>query len=301
MAKIGFIGLGRMGRPMASNLKTKGGFDLVVYDVVDGPVQVLEALGAKAATSVAEVAQQADIIVTMLPTSKEVEEIVLGADGLLANGRSGQLILDMSTIEPAATLRISKAIAGKGMSIVDAPVGRLAIHADKGESLFMVGASDEDFQRVQPLLNAMGTTILHCGPVGAGGQTKLVNNYLCVVSCQMNAEALMMAQSFGLDLERTLEVLHGTTATNGQLKVNWANKVLADDISPGFTIDLAHKDLSLILAEAQAARRPLPLGAATREVMNMARAGDYATKDFSALVDFLCETAGVNKPRLKKA
>lgn len=301
MDTIGFIGLGRMGRSMASNLRTRGGFDLVVHDIAKEAVEALARLGARAANGAAGVAAASDIIVTMLPTSKEVEEVVLGPDGVLANSRPGQIILDMSTIEPEATVRIAKAVAEKGVSMVDAPVGRLASHADRGESLFMVGASAADFARVKPLLEAMGTTILHCGPVGAGGQTKLVNNYLCVVSCQMNAEALAMTQAFGLDLAKTLEVLHGTTATNGQLKMNWATKVLVDDISPGFTIDLAHKDLSLIIASAQAAKVPMPLGATAREAFNMARAGGYGGKDFSGVVDYLCEIAHLPKPRLPKS
>jgi 4-hydroxybutyrate dehydrogenase/sulfolactaldehyde 3-reductase len=163
----------------------------------------------------------------------------------------------------------------------------------------MVGAGEADLERVRPLLDAMGTTVLHCGPVSAGGKTKLVNNYICVVLCQMNAEALALSQKFGLDLERTLEVLHGTTATNGQLKMNWANKVLVGDISAGFTIDLAHKDLSLVMASAATEKVPMPLGAATREMFNMARAGDYGGADFSGIVDYLCETAGIEKPRLK--
>src|SRR5262249_27793339 len=173
--------------------------------------------------------------------------------------------------------------------------------ADRGESLFMVGGSDADVQRVRPLLDAMGTTILHCGPLGAGIKTKIVNNYICVVLCQMNAEALALAQRFELDLDSTLEVLNGTTATNGQLKLNWTNKVLAGDISPGFTIDLAHKDLSLAIASAQSEKVPMPLGAAAREMFNLARNGPYAQADFSGIVDFLCDSAGIKKPRLKSA
>lgn len=298
MDRIGFIGLGRMGRPMASNLVRKG-FSLTVYDVSPEGVKALTDLGGKAASSVAEVTRESDIVVTMLPSGVEVEQVVTGPEGVLANGRPGQLVLDMSTIEPAATERVARALEAKGLSLVDAPVGRLATHADRGESLFMVGASDADLERVRPLLDAMGTTILHCGPVTSGGKTKLVNNYICVVLCQMNAEALALAQKFGLDLERTLEVLHGTTATNGQLKMNWANKVLIGDISAGFTIDLAHKDLSLVMASASTEKVPMPLGAATREMFNMARAGDYGQADFSGIVDYLCETAGIEKPRLK--
>jgi 4-hydroxybutyrate dehydrogenase / sulfolactaldehyde 3-reductase len=300
MDRIGFIGLGRMGRPMASNLVRKG-FKLTVHDVNPEPVTALVRLGAAPAGSAAEVIAASDVLVTMLPSSVEVEAVALGSDGLLAHGRPGQLLMDMSTIDPAATERIARALAARNIAMVDAPVGRLAAHADRGESLFMVGGAEADFHRIRPLLDAMGTTIHHCGPVGSGGKTKLVNNYICVVLCQMNAEALALAQKFGLDLEQTLEVLHGTTATNGQLKVNWPAKVLAGDISPGFTIDLAHKDLSLALAAGQAAKLPLSLGAATREMMNLARANDFGGSDFSGLLDYLCEAAGIEKPRLKTA
>ena len=297
METIGFIGLGRMGRPMASNLRKKG-FELVVYDVNPEPVRVLEALGARAANGVAGIAQASDVVITMLPSSVEVEATMLSADGVLANGRSGQIVMDMSTVEPQTTDRLAAAAAARGLSVVDAPVGRLAAHADRGESLFMVGASDGDFQRVLPLLQAMGTTIHHCGKVGSGIRTKLVNNYLAIVSCQLNAEALALSQRFGLDLAKTLEVLYGTTATNGQLRVNWPNKVLTGDTTPGFTIDLAHKDLSIILAASQTAKVPAPVGAAARESFTAARARGYGAADFSSIVDAFCEIAGVEKPRL---
>ena len=214
MAAIGFIGLGRMGRPMAVNLRKKG-FDLVVHDVNPEPVRVLEAAGARGANGAGGVAQASDVVITMLPSSVEVEATLLGAGGVLANGRPGQVLMDMSTVEPGTTDRVAEAAAARGLSLVDAPVGRLAAHADRGESLFMVGASDADFRRVLPLLQAMGTTIHHCGKVGSGIRTKLVNNYLAIVSCQLNAEALALTQRFGLSLEKTLEVLYGTTAVNG--------------------------------------------------------------------------------------
>ena len=193
---------------------------------------------------------------------------------------------------------IAGAAAERGLSVVDAPVGRLAAHADRGESLFMVGASDEDFQRVLPMLQAMGTTIHHCGGVGTGIRTKLVNNYLAIISCQLNAEALALSQRFGLDLTKTLEVCYGTTATNGQLKINWPNKVLRGDIEPGFTIDLAHKDLSIIIAAANAEHVPVPVAAAAREMFSLARASGYGAADFSAIVDSLCDAAGIEKPRV---
>jgi 4-hydroxybutyrate dehydrogenase / sulfolactaldehyde 3-reductase len=297
MARIGFIGLGRMGRPMAANLQKKG-FELVVHDVLPGAIEPLVALGAIAAGSAAEVGRECDVVFTMLPASPEVEATVLGADGLIANGKPGLLIVDMSTIDPLSTDRMALAAKAARMSLVDAPVGRLASHADRGECLFMVGGSREDFGRIEPMLNAMGTTIHHCGDVGTGMRTKLVNNYLAVVSCQLNAEALALSQRFGLDLKKTLEVIHGTTATNGQLKIAWPAKVLAGDIEPGFAIDLAHKDLSLIVGAANDARVPMPLGAAAKEAFSLARGAQWGRKDFSAMVDVLCELAHIDKPRL---
>jgi len=257
---IGFIGLGRMGRPMASNLCRKG-FDLIVHDVDAAPVRELAALKARAAAGTGEVAAASDIVFTMLPNSAIVEEIVAGADGVLAHAKPGTLIVDMSTVDPLVTDRLASAAAERGCTFADAPVGRLASHADRGESLFMVGASDGDFARLKPLFEAMGTTIHHCGGPGAGMRTKLVNNYLAIVSCQLNAEALALCQRFGLSLPQTLEVLYGTTATNGQLKIAWPAKVLAGDTAPGFTIDLAHKDLTLIVEAANAAKVPMAVGA----------------------------------------
>ncbi len=297
MERIGFIGLGRMGRPMASNLRRKG-FSLQVLDLNPDPVADLVALGAVAAEHVADLVDHSDIVVTMLPGPAEVLTVIAGPGGVLDRARPGQLVMDMSTIDPAATVKMAEAASAKGVAMVDAPVGRLAIHADRGESLFMVGADSADLERVRPLLDAMGTTVLHCGPVGAGEAMKLVNNYLCVVSCQMNAEALALSQRFGLDLDKTLEVLNGTSAYNGQLQLNWTNKTLAGDVSAGFTIDLAHKDLSLILAAANAARVPMPVGAAAREAFSIARTGPHAGSDFSAMVDVLCELAGIEKPRI---
>ena len=285
-----------MGRPMASNLCKKG-FELLVYDVNPQALAAFGQPNSTAASSVDEIARGCGVVITMLPSSAHVEAVVLGPGGLLAGGHPGQLIVDMSTIDPNTTDLLAACASKQGVSVVDAPVGRLASHADRGESLFMVGASAGNFERALPLLQAMGTTIHHCGEVGAGIRTKLVNNYLAVVSCQLNAEALALAQRFGLNLEKTLEVIDGTTAFNGQLRLNWATKVLTGDISAGFTIDLAHKDLSLILEAANKAKVPLPVAAAAREMFSLARAGRYAQCDFSAMIDVLCDIAGIEKPR----
>lgn len=298
MQTIGFIGLGRMGKPMASNMCRKG-FRLIVNDINADAVAELESLQARSAPTAAEVARASDIIITMLPNSAVVSAVVGGPDGIIANAKPGALIMDMSTIDPDTTDRLAREAAAKGLRFVDAPVGRLASHADRGECLFMVGGSVEDFERVKPALEAMGTTIYHCGEVGAGTRTKLVNNYLAVSSCQLNAEALSLSQRFGLDLERTLDVLYGTTAVNGQLKIAWPVKVLAGDIEPGFTIDLAHKDLTLIIESANAAKVPMPMGAAAREAFSTARSRGFGSKDFSAMVDAQCDLANIPKPRLK--
>ena len=297
MEIVGFIGLGRMGKSMASNL-ARNGYSLIVFDILEAPVRELAALGAKPAASLAELAGQCSIIATMLPASKEVEATIFGSDGIAAHAKPGTLLLDMSTVDPETRDKIHEEAAKRGLAAVDAPVGRLAFHADRGECLFMVGATPANLERVMPLLKAMGTTIHHCGTGGAGMRMKLVNNYLAIVLCQLNAEALALSQRFGLDISRTLEVLYGTTATNGQLRVNWPNKVLAGDTTPGFTVDLAHKDLSLIVQSANAARVPVPIAAAAREAFSLARSRGYGQIDFSGMVDVLCDMAQIERPRL---
>lgn len=295
--KIGFIGLGRMGRAMALNLCRKG-FKLVVYDINPKAVQALVSAGARGGTDIADATRDADVVITMLPNSAIVLDAIAGTNGVLANARARAIVMDMSTVAPEVTDQLVEAAGKKGMSFVDAPVGRLASHADRGESLFMVGSSEGDFERLKPLLEAMGTTIYHCGAPGTGTRTKLVNNYLAIVSCHLNAEALTLSQKFGLSLERTLDVIHGTTATNGQLKIAWASKVLRGDIEPGFTIDLAHKDLTLIIEAANSVKVPVPAAAAAREAYSTARARGFGAKDFSAMGDVWCELTGTVKARL---
>lgn len=295
--KVGFIGLGSMGKGMASNCVRRG-FRLLVHDIRPDPVEDLVALGAERGDSISAIASQCDTIITVLPSGREVEEVVLSAEGIFASARPGTLVIDLSTIEPDTTDKMHADAKAGGFRAIDAPIGRLAWHADRGESLFMVGGAREDFQAALPLLEAMGSTIHYCGEGGAGTRTKLINNYLAIILCQLNAEALSLSQRFGLNLETTLEVIHGTTATNGQLKVNWPNKVLAGDTDPGFTIDLAHKDLSLILQAANKERVPLPVAAVAREAFSVARAQGYGGQDFSSMVDVLCDMAHIDRPRL---
>jgi len=297
MDTIGFIGLGRMGRGMAANLIAKG-FRLTVLDIDPRPVRELAERGATPGESVAQIARDCSVVITMLPTAAEVEQVAMGPGGVFEHAAPGSLLMDMSTIDPLATDRLQARAQARGLSVVDAPVGRLAEHADRGESLFMVGASDADFARVKPLLDAMGTTVHHCGGVGTGGRTKLVNNFVAITLTQVNAEALALSQRLGLDLTRTLAVLLGTSANNGQLRMNFPNKVLAGDTAPGFTIDLAHKDLALVLGAAHAARVPMPVAAAVFESFSLARANDYGGLDFSGIADALCDLAKIERARV---
>ena len=212
--RVGFIGLGNMGRGLSSNLCRKG-FSLTVYDTNPEPVAHLRGLGARAAAGAGDVAAASDILFTCLPNTASVEEVALGRDGVLARLADGGLFVEMSTVDPLLTDRLAAEAARKGIAFVDAPLGRLAAHAERGESLFMVGASDRDFARLKPLLDAMGTTIHHCGGVGTGIRTKLVNNYLAIVSCAFNAEAVSLSQKFGLSLEKTLDELSDRNEVRG--------------------------------------------------------------------------------------
>jgi 4-hydroxybutyrate dehydrogenase/sulfolactaldehyde 3-reductase len=294
---VGFIGLGAMGMPMASNLVRKG-FDLTVYDVEPAKIERLAELGAHPASSAANAVVGKDVVFTMLPATPHVELVVLGADGILVHMAQGSTLVDMSTIDPAGTDKVAAACTAAGVHFTDCPVGRLVLHAERGESLFMVGGNDATFSKIEPLLNAMGTAIHRCGPVGMGTRMKVVNNFMLLVTAQVVAESLVLGAKLGLGVETIQTVTAATTATNGQLQIAFANKVLKGDIEPGFTIDLTFKDLSLAMAAAAAQRIGLPVGAAAHAVVGAARGTQYASKDFSALLDYACDLAGIEPPRL---
>jgi 4-hydroxybutyrate dehydrogenase/sulfolactaldehyde 3-reductase len=300
MAKgnISFIGLGAMGQPMASNVVRKG-TPITVYDIDSARMEPVVALGAAGASSLAGALEGADIVITMLPATQHVEQVVMGQGGVLENIGKGSILLDMSTIAPTGTDRIAKACAEHGVDFVDAPVGRLAYHAQRGESLFMVGCDDDAvFERLRPLLEAMGTTIHRCGGVGSGIRTKVVNNFMIISIVQITAEGLALAAKMGVDIAILKEVNAGTTGNNGQFQFNFANKVLQGDTEPGFAIDLAHKDIGLALEAASDFRLGMPVGASVHAVYGAARSGAYAQKDFSALLEYACELGGIETPRL---
>lgn len=295
--KVGFIGLGAMGFPMAANLVRKG-FDVSVFDIDAAKVGRLTAMGARGTGSATEAASAKDVVITMLPETRHVEEVVLGPDGILAAMEPAAILIDMSTIDPSGTDRVATACAEQGKRFSDCPVGRLVSHAERGESLFMIGGDDEVVAEIDPLLRAMGTAFHRCGAVGMGTRMKVVNNFMLLVTAQVVSESLVLGSKLGLTTEIIKEVTAATTATNGQLQIAFPSKVLKGDIEPGFTLDLTFKDLTLAMNAAAQHRIGLPVGAAAHAVVGAVRATKYAGKDFSALLDYASDLAGIVPPRL---
>ena len=297
--KVAFIGLGAMGGPMAQNIVKKG-TNLSVYDIEKSKMDPLIDLGSTPGKSIKDTIQNAEVIITMLPSTDNVRSVICSAEGVLSFAKPGSIILDMSTIAPTGTDEVYDLCRQKEVDFIDAPVGRLVSHAISGDSLFMVGCDNEKaFKKVEPLLNAMGTTIIRCGKVGSGIRAKVVNNFQILSIAQITAEALTLAKKIGLDLNTFKEVNAGTTANNGQFHINFMSKVLQNDIEPGFTIDLAHKDIGLAIETANSFRVGLPVGSSVQAVYGQARSGKFAKKDFSALLDYACEIAEVSPPRIK--
>ena len=295
MERIGFIGIGAMGRPMASNI-VKAGYPLTVYDVVADATKSVVDLGASAAGTVAEVAAASDIIFTMLPNSPEVEEVVLGPGGISENGREGMIVVDTSTIYPESTDKAVAGLAEKGMGFVDAGVGRQQVHAERGELMFMVGATDDSMVRVRPLLEIMGNSIVHIGPPGQGIRMKLINNLLAAYTNQASSETIAFALKLGLPFDRVMEVLTGTAATTGHLTITWPAKVFKGDDSPGFTIALQNKDVGLAIQLAESVGAPLSLREGIQGAFASMMDSGYAGKDFSSAFAAACEMAGVPLP-----
>ena len=298
--KVAFIGLGAMGGPMALNIIKKE-TNLSVFDIEKEKMEPHIKLGAIPGKNIKDTVKNANIVVTMLPSTENVKSVITDPDGVLSFIKPGSVILDMSTFSPTGTDEIYQVCKDKNIDFIDAPVGRLVSHAISGDSLFMVGCDNENaFKKVEPLLNAMGTTIIRCGKVGSGIRAKVVNNFQILSIAQITAEALTLAQKIGLDLNTFKEVNAGTTANNGQFHINFLSKVLQNDIEPGFTIDLAHKDIGLAIETANSFRVGLPVGSSVQAVYAQARSGKFAKKDFSALLDYACELAEIDPPRLKK-
>ncbi|WP_038361586.1 NAD(P)-dependent oxidoreductase [Bosea sp. UNC402CLCol] len=253
---VGFIGLGTMGREMARNL-IKAGHRVTVYDVLDEAVTVLAAEGAKPAASPAEAAADADIAITMLPDTPQVEDVVYGEDGLLAAPPRGRLIVDMSTISPAAVRRMHADLKATGTDFVDAPVSGGPIGAKTATLTIMAGGEAAAFAKAEPFFRGMGTTITHVGAPGAGQAVKLCNQLICGINIQAVCEAIALGRACGVDLDQMRSVLLGGSAASWMLD-KLGPAMIAGDAGAGFRIDLMLKDLRLVQEQAQALSVPLP-------------------------------------------
>ena len=289
---IGFIGLGIMGRPMAKNL-LKAGYPLVVHSRSRGPVDELVQAGAKAATSPRDVAGQCEVLITMLPSSPDVELVALGKDGILEGARRGLIYVDMSTISPIVSQTVGRALASSGVKMLDAPVSGGEKGAIDAALSIMVGGEKAVFDAVLPLLQALGRTITHLGPLGSGGFTKLANQIIVALNLTALAEALTLAKKAGLDRDLTLTALAGGLAGSKCLEQKRSN-YLANAYTPGFKIDLHYKDLGLIMESARALGVPLPTTAVVQELFNALRVKGRGGLDHSAVITLLEDLAGVS-------
>ncbi len=289
---IGFIGLGIMGRPMARNL-LKAGYSLVVHSRSRGPVDEIVKAGAKAGASPRDVAGQCDVLITMLPNSPDVELVALGKDGIVEGARPGLICADMSTISPIVSQKVGKALAAKGVRMLDAPVSGGEKGAIDAALSIMVGGDKAVFDAVLPIFQAMGKTITHLGPLGFGGFTKLANQIIVAMNLTALAEALTLAKKAGLDRELTLTALAGGLAGSKCLDQKKAN-YLANTYTPGFKIDLHVKDLGLIMESARALGVPLPATAIVQELFSALRVKGGGGLDHSGVITLLEDLAGVS-------
>jgi 2-hydroxy-3-oxopropionate reductase len=289
--KIGFIGLGIMGKPMSKNL-LKAGFKLVVHDVVPQPVEELVKAGAEKGASPKDVASRCAIIITMLPDGPEVEQVVLGPDGVLEGAAPGSLVIDMSSISPMVSQKVAAACEAKGVDFLDAPVSGGEPKAIQGTLAIMVGGKKEVFDRAVPVLERMGSSVTHTGPVGAGNVTKLANQIMVACNIAAMGEALVLATKAGLDPEIVFEAVKGGLAGSTVLNFK-APMVIARDFQPGFRIRLHHKDLRNALLAAESLQVPLPLTSQVQQMLISLLGEGKGELDHSAIVQFTEKLARV--------
>jgi 3-hydroxyisobutyrate dehydrogenase len=288
--RIGFIGLGIMGRGMARNL-LKAGFPLHVWNRTTSRVEELVADGAKGADNPSELAATSDIIISCVSDTPDVEQVLLGESGVLEGARPGALVIDMSTISPQATRDIATRLAEREVRFLDAPVSGGSEGAARGTLSIMVGGDAADVERAMPAFQAMGKTITHVGAVGAGQTVKLVNQILVVGNMLAAAEALLFAQAGGVDLDKTLQAVTPGAAGSWML-ANRGPQVIRRDWRPGFTIDLQQKDVRLVLDAAAELGVPLPGTALIQQLYRTLQARGLGTEGNHALVKALEHLAG---------
>jgi 2-hydroxy-3-oxopropionate reductase len=288
--KIGFIGLGIMGKPMAKNL-LKAGHEVVCYDVIKANVDDVVAAGAKAAASSKAVAEQCSLIVTMLPNSPHVKEVVMGPGGVLEGAKAGTILIDMSSIAPAASQEIEAACVKKGVKMIDAPVSGGEPKAIDGTLAIMVGGDEGVFNSVKEVLLKMGASAVYCGKIGAGNTTKLANQMIVACNIAALSEALLLAKKAGVDPKLVFEAIKGGLA--GSTVMNAKTPMILDgNFKPGFKIDLHIKDLNNALDTGHGVGSPMPLTAMVMEMMQTLRADGCGQNDHSGLAKYYAKLAG---------
>jgi 3-hydroxyisobutyrate dehydrogenase len=290
--KIGFVGTGTMGQPMVNNLVKKG-FAVVAYDVVPAALDAAARLGAAPAGSAAEVATQADLVITMLPSSSHVEAAYLGPGGIAEGAGRGRLCVDMSTIDPGTSRRVAATLRARGLRFLDAPVSGAVPRAVEGTLTIMVGGEAHDLDEARPALAALGSAIIHVGPVGAGEVAKLCNNLIAGVAMVAVSEAFRIAEGFGVDVKILTQVIARSSGNtwvmeHGHPVPGIVEKSAATrDYAPGFMTDLMAKDLGLAVNAARELRVPVVVAPAAQQLLRLASAHGYGRKDFSSVYAFL--------------
>ncbi len=288
--KIGFIGLGIMGKPMAKNLM-EAGYELVVHNRSPEKAEELAEEGdATAAGSPREVAAACDIVITMLPDSPDVEAVVAGESGVLEGIRDGALLVDMSTISPVVTEELSEKVREQGASMLDAPVSGGDVGAIEGALSIMVGGSEEDFERARPLFDVMGKATTHVGPIGAGQVVKACNQIVVALTIEAVSEALVLGSKGGVAPEKLVEALSGGLAGSAVMEAK-KEKFFSHDFEPGFRIELHHKDLGIALAAGREYGVSLPVTAIVDQMLEASKAKGRGDRDHSALLTLLEEAA----------
>ncbi|WNC69884.1 3-hydroxyisobutyrate dehydrogenase [Thalassotalea nanhaiensis] len=289
MANIAFIGLGNMGGPMASNL-LKSGHQVAVFDLFPEAVAKLVSEGASTADKVSECVKEADFIVSMLPAGKHVEGLYIGDDGLINYIKPGALIIDSSTIDKGTVLKVSSALASKGINFIDAPVSGGVGGAQAGTLSFMVGGSDDDFATAKPILENMGKNIFHAGSHGAGQVAKVCNNMLLAVLMSGTSEALQLGMDNGLDAKVLSDIMLQSSGRNWTLEVYnpcpdvMENVPSSNDYNGGFMTDLMAKDLGLAMDTAVQSQSSTPMGALARNLFALHAGNGNGSKDFSSII-----------------
>ena len=295
MSKIGFIGLGIMGKPMSKNL-IKAGYSLVVMDRNQDAVAEVVACGAQSAASAKEVAEQADIIITMLPNSPQVKEVVLGEGGIIEGARKGSVVVDMSSIAPLVSREVAQKLAEKGVDMLDAPVSGGEPKAIDGTLSVMVGGDKAVFDRCFDVMKAVAGSVVLTGAIGAGNITKLANQIIVALNIAAMSEALVLAAKAGVEPELVFEAIRGGLAGSTVLNAK-APLVMDRKFNPGFRINLHIKDLANVLDTSHELGVPLPLTAAVMEMMQALKADGLGDADHCSLVQYYEKMAKVEVNR----